>query len=137
MVAFIRRTPGSTERGIFIYPVSVIITAFIWCIWHYSAWIDPTSRHYNDSFIGFAITIFIWSFAMAAIYKATKSVFACAFYHAFIDSIGAIYDWNALFDAFPGDLSVNVFRAVWLGVAIAIWVWAERKTVMTSNKLPS
>lgn len=67
---------------------------------------------------------------MAAIYKATKSVFACAFYHAFIDSIGTIYDWNALFDEFPGDLSVNVFCAVWLGAAIAIWVWGEKNTNM-------
>lgn len=50
-----------------------------------------------------------------------KSVFACSFYHAFIDYIGAVYDWNALFDAFPGSVSVNVFRAVWFGVAIAIW----------------
>ena len=117
------------------YPVSVIITAFIWCIWHYSAWIDPTSRHYNDSFIGFAITIFIWSFAMAAIYKATKSVFACAFYHAFIDSIGAVYDWNALFDAFPGDLAVNVFRVVWLGAAIGVWIYAGRKEKIESSHL--
>jgi hypothetical protein len=29
---------------------------------------------------------------MAAFYKTTKSVFACAFYHAFIDSIGAVCD---------------------------------------------
>ena len=64
---------------------------------------------------------------MAAIYKATKSVFACAFYHAFIDSIGAVYDWNALFDAFPGDLAINAFRVLWLGAVIAVWVWAERK----------
>ena len=64
---------------------------------------------------------------MAAIYKATKSVFACAFCHAFIDSIGAGYDWNALFDAFPSDLSVNVFRVVWLAAAIGLWVYAERK----------
>ena len=64
---------------------------------------------------------------MAAIYKATKSVFACAFYHTFIDSIGAVYDWNALFDAFLGDLAVNVFRVVWLGAAIGLWVWGEKK----------
>ena len=63
---------------------------------------------------------------MAAIYKTTKSVFA----YAFIDSIGAVYDWNALFDAFPGSVSVNVFCAVWLGAAIAIWVWGEKNTNM-------
>lgn len=109
------------------YPISVLVTAAIWCVWHYSAWIDPTSRHYNDSFIGFAITIFIWSFAMAAIYKTTKSVIACAFYHAFIDSIGSVYDWNALFDSFPGSMSVNVFRAIWLAAAIGLWVWGEKQ----------
>lgn len=109
------------------FPFSVLLTAFIWCIWHYSAWIDPTSRHYDDSFIGFAITILIWSFAMAAIYKATKSVFACCFYHAFIDSIGAVYDWNALFDAFPGSFSVNAYRVVWLVASIGLYVWADRR----------
>ena len=109
------------------FPFSVLLTAFIWCIWHYSAWIDPTSRHYDDSFIGFAITILIWSFAMATIYKATKSVFACCFYHAFIDSIGAVYDWNALFDAFPGSFSVNAYRVVWLAASIGLYVWADRR----------
>ena len=109
------------------FPFSVLLTAFIWCIWHYSAWIDPTSRHYDDSFIGFAITILIWSFAMAAIYKATKSVFACCFYHAFIDSIGAVYDWNALFDAFPGSVPVNAYRVVWLAASIGLYVWADRR----------
>ena len=109
------------------FPFSVLLTAFIWCIWHYSAWIDPTSRHYDDSFIGFAVTILIWAFAMAAIYKATKSVFACCFYHAFIDSIGAVYDWNALFDAFPGSFSVNAYRVVWLAASIGLYVWADRR----------
>ena len=109
------------------YPLSVLITAAIWCVWHYDAWIDSTSRHYDDSFIGFAITILIWSFAMAAIYKTTKSVIACAFYHAFIDSIGAVYDWNALFDDFPGNLSVNTFRVIWLVSSIGLWVWADRR----------
>ena len=42
--------------------------------------------------IGFGITILIWAFALAAIYKATKSIIACAAYHAFIDAIGAVYD---------------------------------------------
>lgn len=60
----------------------------------------------------------------------TKSVFNCAFYHAFFDSIDAVYDWNALFDAFLGSVSVNVFRAVWFVAAIAIWVWGEKNTNM-------
>ena len=109
------------------YPFSVLITAAIWCVWHFSCWIDPTSNHYGDSFIGFAITILIWSCAMAAIYKATRSVIACAFYHTFIDSIGAVYDWNALFDGFPGNISANIFRVIWLLFSIALWVYAEKR----------
>ena len=116
------------------YPFSVLLTAAIWCVWHFPVWIDPTSNHYGDSIIGFATTIFIWSFAMAAIYKATKSVIACAFYHTFIDSIGAVYDWNALFDAFPGNISVNVFRAIWLLCSVGLWVYASGKE--HSSKTP-
>ena len=109
------------------YPFSVLLTAAIWFVWHLPIWLDPTSNHYGDSIIGFGITIFIWSFSMAAIYKATKSVIACCVYHTFIDSIGAVYDWNALFDVFPGSVPANVFRAVWLISSVALWVIADRQ----------
>ena len=108
------------------FPFSVLTTSVIWYAWHFSVWLDPTSRHYGDSMIGFGITILIWAFALAAIYKATKSIIACAVYHAFIDSIGVIFDWNALFDPFPGDLSANVFRILWLAAALILWFAADR-----------
>lgn len=117
------------------YPFSVLVTAAIWCVWHFPIWIDPTSNHYGDSMIGFAITIFIWSFAMAAIYKATKSVIACAFYHTFIDSIGAVYDWNALFDAFPGNMSANIFRVIWLLSSVGLWLYAEKITKFYNSSI--
>ena len=109
------------------WPFSVLLTGAIWCVWHYSAFIDPTSRHYGDNVIGFAITIFIWAFALAAIYKATKSVIACAVYHSFMDAIGAVYDWNLLFDSFPGNIPANVYRVVWLLSAVALWLIADRQ----------
>lgn len=109
------------------YPLSVLVTAAIWFSWHFPVWIDPTSNHYGDSIIGFGITILIWAFALAAIYKATRSVIACAVYHAFVGVIGAVYDWNALLDAFPGSAATNVFRLVWLTAAVALWLSAERQ----------
>ena len=109
------------------YPFSVLLTAAIWFVWHFPVFIDPTSNHYGDSVIGFGITIFIWAFALAAIYKATKSVIACALYHAFIDAIGAVYDWNVLFDGFPGSASTNVYRVIWLTAAVVLWIIAEKK----------
>ena len=109
------------------YPFSVLLTAAIWFVWHFPVFIDPTSNHYGDSVAGFAVTIFIWAFALAAIYRSTKSVIACALYHTFIDAIGAVYDWNALFDAFPGSVPANVYRAVWLAAAVVLWCVADRK----------
>ena len=109
------------------YPFSVLLTAAIWFVWHFPVFIDPTSNHYGDSIIGFGITIFIWAFALAAIYKSTKSVIACALYHTFIDAIGAVYDWNALFDGFPGSVSANVYRGILLIASVVLWFTAEKK----------
>jgi len=109
------------------FPFSVFLTALIWFVWHLPIWTDPTSNHYGDSVIGFGITIFIWAFAAAALYKATGSIFACALYHSFIDAVGAVYDWNELFDAFPGKISTNVFRIIWLGSALVLWLVSNKK----------
>jgi len=109
------------------FPFSVLLVAAIWYIWHLDLWLDPSSNHYGDSLPGFGITILIWSFALAALYKATGSVLACAVYHAFIDSLGAVWDWNALFDPFPGDPACNAFRLVWLLLSLAVWLWADRR----------
>ena len=109
------------------HPFSILLTAVIWFVWHFPVFIDPTSNHYGDSVIGFAITIFIWAFALAAIYKTTGSVIACALYHTFIDAIGAVYDWNALFDGFPGSVSTNVYRIVWLTAGVVLWLIADKK----------
>ena len=117
------------------YPFSVLVTAAIWFAWHLPIWIDPTSNHYGDSVVGFGITILIWAFAMAAIYRATKSVIACAIYHAFIDSIGAVYDWNALFDAFPGSVAMNAFRVLWLAAAVVLWLVATKQEKKTRSHI--
>lgn len=109
------------------FPFSVLIVGLIWYVWHFSLWLDPTSNHYGDSIIGFGITIFIWAFALAAIHKATSSVIACACYHSFIDSIGVIYNWNLLFDTFPGNLSTNIYRIMWLIFAIILWIVVDKK----------
>lgn len=112
---------------IFPFPIATSITAVIWGVWHLPLWIQPSSNHYDDSLIGFLITIFVWSFVSAAIYKATKSVFACAIYHAFIDSIGAIYDWNALFDAYPKTNAMLLYFGIVFVAAVIIWNIYDRR----------
>lgn len=111
----------------FRFPLATILVSVIWYVWHLALWLEPTSNHYGDSLIGFGIMIFIWSFIGAAIYKATESVFACMMYHAFINAIGAIYDWNSLFDVFPGNIKINTYRVIMLIAAIVIWLASDRK----------
>lgn len=109
------------------FPFSVLTVAVIWDVWHIDLWFDPASNHYGDSFIGFSVNIVVWSFALAALYKATKSVMACAVYHAFVDAIGAVYDWNTLFDPFPGHIGVNLYRVFLLIFSVILWIRAERQ----------
>ena len=109
------------------FPFSVLATAAIWAVWHIDQWLDPASNHFGDSFLGFSVNILVWSFALAALYKATKSVMACAVYHAFVNAIGAVYDWNTLFDAFPGDIRTNLYRAALLVCSAALWLHTDRQ----------
>lgn len=111
----------------FPFPVAASITAAIWYLWHLPIWLMPTSNHYGDSLIGFAITIFVWAFVAAAIYKSTKSVFACALYHSFINSIGAVYDWNALFDTYPKTAGMLIYFAAIFVASIILWRMADNK----------
>lgn len=87
------------------------------------------SNHYGDSLIGFALMIFAWSFVGAAIYTSTKSSLACAVYHTFINSIGAVYDWNALFDAYPKTNGMMLYFAIILLAAVVILRAEHKKTV--------
>ena len=105
----------------FPFPVATTIVAVIWCIWHFPIWLQPTSNHYGDSMVGFAINIFVWAFVAASIYKSTKSVLACAIYHSFINSIGAIYDWNKLFDTYPNSNAAYIYFGIILIAALVIW----------------
>ncbi len=116
--------PALEQR--FPFPVATALTAAIWAVWHFPQWLMPSSNHYGDNLIGFVIHIFVWSFALAAIYKVSRSVLACAIYHAFVNSLGAIYDWNALFDAYPKSIPQTVYCAVVFLAAIALWVAANK-----------
>lgn len=107
------------------FAAATSVTAAVWYVWHLPLWLHPSSNHCGDSLIGFAMQIFVWSFAAAAIYRATKSSLACAAYHAFINAIGAVWDWNALFDAWPKSGGMLLYNAVVLALAVALWLLCD------------
>lgn len=117
--------PALEQR--FSFPIATLIVGVIWFSWHLPLWMQPSSHHYGDSLIGFAITILTWAFAAAAIYKATKSVIACVMYHTFINAIGVVYQWNTLFDTFPGKSGMIAYRCVIVAASILIWLVINKK----------
>jgi len=108
------------------YLISIIITSVIWFSWHLPLWLDQTSNHYNDSIIGFFITIVTLSFILTTIYKLTKCTFSCVCFHAAINSIGSIYDWNLLFDIFTKDGSQIVCFIIIIIVSIILWILKDK-----------
>lgn len=111
----------------FPFPIATLLVAVIVYIWHLTLWFLPSSNHYGDSLIGFGIMIFVWAFVGAAIYKATKSVFSCVAYHAFINTIGSVYDWNDLFDKFPNESGMYIYFGVVFILSICIWVLSDKR----------
>lgn len=107
--------------------LSVFPVAAVWGAWHGILWLLPSSQHYGDSLTGFFLNIFAWSFALSAIYKTSHCAFACALYHAFVNAIGVIYDWNSLFDAYPGNQITTIYRILLVLVSAAVWLYADRK----------
>jgi membrane protease YdiL (CAAX protease family) len=105
----------------FPFVLSTVITASIWITWHLSLWLMPSSEHYGDSILGFTIMFISWSFIEAAIFKATKSTLACVLYHAFINSIGASYNWDALFDAWPNKTGMYLYFILMVAISIILW----------------
>jgi membrane protease YdiL (CAAX protease family) len=120
----------------FSFPIATVFTSMIWYIWHLPLWLLPSSNHYGDSLIGFAITIFVFSFILAAIYKSTKSIFACVCFHAFFNTIGAIYDWNSLFDCYPKNIGMTICYIGVFIVSIIIWcVFDLKESKLKVNKI--
>lgn len=122
----------SLERK-FPYLIATLMVCAVWFVWHLPLWLQPSSHHYGDSLIGFATTITVWAFVGSAIYKVTRCVFACVMYHTIINCIGAVYDWNALFDAFPNKTGMIVYYSVALAVSIALWVLSDKKQHLHTN----
>jgi len=74
-----------------------IITSTIWALWHLPLFYMDGTNQTNWSFLNFAILVFGIAFALAAIYRVTKSVFLCILFH------GA---WNSINESISMDMDI-------------------------------
>jgi len=115
------------------FMLATITTALIWYSWHLPLWLQPSSNHYGDSLVGFLIMIITWSFLLATIKKITKSTFACVCVHAWVNTMGAVYDWNELFDSFPTRIENIICYSLVIICSIIIWHFIDKKDKLCYN----
>ncbi|WP_042351462.1 CPBP family intramembrane glutamic endopeptidase [Bacillus massiliigorillae] len=70
---------------------STLIVGAIWAIWHLPLWFVVGSNQLNMNFLWFTLIALALSFLLTVIYLATKSIFLCMIFHAFINSFWEVY----------------------------------------------
>ena len=61
---------------------ATIVTSLIWFLWHFPLFFIIGSTQYSEGWISFILYAFGASFAMAAIYRVSKSVWLCVLFHS-------------------------------------------------------
>ncbi|OME80590.1 MULTISPECIES: type II CAAX endopeptidase family protein [Paenibacillus] len=108
------------------FGVSTSITAIVWAIWHFPLfWIEGTSQ-YHHSFGVFTIQCFGMAFLLAAIYRLSKSVWLCIFFHALTNSLYSSFTWHI------ENFSENSIPAVILTI---VMVAVSYLTVIVTKKI--
>ncbi|WP_301629259.1 CPBP family intramembrane glutamic endopeptidase [Paenibacillus apis] len=101
---------------------ATIVTACIWWTWHLPMFFIPGSGQSEMSFLLFALFIFGQSFALAAIFQASKSVWLCIMYHALVNTLSMYWPVG---DHLPATLASSV-AAIVLSLSVVHLKQAKR-----------
>lgn len=72
------------------FPLAATATGLLWAAWHIPLFFLSSSGQFGKNFLAFVCLTIALSFLLAALYKATKCVFACMLLHAWNNSLGRI-----------------------------------------------
>ncbi|MGL4344950.1 MAG: CPBP family intramembrane glutamic endopeptidase [Cellulosilyticaceae bacterium] len=65
---------------------STSLVAIAWAIWHIPLWFIPFTNQANWSYVWYGVTIVMFAFMLASVYRVTKSIFLCIMCHASINA---------------------------------------------------
>lgn len=71
----------------FPFVIATAITAVIWALWHLPLFFIQGTYQYTQNFGLFTIGVFGLSFALAAIYRISNSIWICIFFHSVVNSV--------------------------------------------------
>ncbi|MGT2929939.1 CPBP family intramembrane glutamic endopeptidase [Streptococcus dentasini] len=88
----------------FSFPLATVLVGTVWTLWHIPFWFyDRFYDRSQMSFMAFLVSCIVESFWYAALYKRTRSVIACNFFHVLCNVATASF--VGINEAADGDLS--------------------------------
>lgn len=108
------------EKKISFVPATVVV-ALIWAVWHLPLWAIVGTYQSTIGFYMFTVSVFGFSFVLAAIRKVTGSVFLCILFHASI---------NSFMGVFMLDQNISTIFTIVMEIGVSIGVitwWSKRK----------
>jgi membrane protease YdiL (CAAX protease family) len=115
--------PALEEKLPFV--IATLCTGVIWAVWHIPTWFVQSISMSSVNFLSFALHCITLSFVMAALYKLTKSVFACVLFHSWSNALGNIFSSDLLL--IPPDFKLIVICTLQIITAIIICVFVDKK----------
>jgi len=106
------------------FAIASLCVGVIWSVWHVPGWFVQSIGMSSLNFFSFTIHCIALSFVMAALYKLTKSVFACVLFHSWSNALGNVFSMDFLVD--PPDLKLFIICVPQIIAAIIICVFADR-----------
>ncbi len=108
------------------YIPAVLIVTVVWFAWHLPLWFISFSNQSSYDLIPYALQLTVNAFALAAIYRVSKSTIACVMFHAWGNAIGSLYEWS-MFATFPVSKILLTYDCIVIIASITIDIYVTRK----------
>jgi membrane protease YdiL (CAAX protease family) len=113
----------------FPFGIATSLTACIWAVWHLPLFFIAGTAQSNLNFGLFSILVFGMSFALAAIYYTSKSIWLCILFHSMINALSS--SW--IIEDNIGIKACTALSMIVLSFAVIIY-HKKRRIIHTENE---
>ena len=121
--------PALEEKMPFV--AATFSVGIIWAVWHLPLWLIQNANQSSMNILAFFAYCVTLGFVLAALYKLTKSVFACVLLHAWGNALGASFKLDFLTNT--PDMKLLVVYTLEIFIAILFCLILKRKSAITSR----